>query len=126
GDGRRDLLTHKPDVFASIANYFVVHGWQRGGPVVARATRDAGAADFAADGHDPVYPLAMLAAKGYRPADGQPTADGATLLSLDGDAAKQYWRGSRNFYVIARYSQSPMYALAVHRLARAIGGSAAP
>src|SRR3546814_14666013 len=28
GDGRRDLLDHKPDVFASIANYFVVHGWQ--------------------------------------------------------------------------------------------------
>src|SRR5690606_5175311 len=26
GDGRRDLLTHKPDVFASIANYFVIHG----------------------------------------------------------------------------------------------------
>ena len=46
GDGRRDLLTHKPDVFASIANYFVVHGWQRGAPVVARANRDANAADF--------------------------------------------------------------------------------
>ena len=126
GDGRRDLLTHKPDVFASIANYFVVHGWQRGGPVVARATRDAGAADFAADGHDPVYPLAMLAAKGYRPADGQPTADGATLLSLDGDAGKEYWLGYRNFYVITRYNHSPMYALAVHQLAQAIGDSAAP
>src|SRR3546814_622355 len=88
GDGRRDLLDHKPDVFASIANYFVVHGWQRDGPVVARATRDAGAADFAPDGLDPVYPLAMLAAKGYRPRDGQPTADGATLLSLAGDAGQ--------------------------------------
>ena len=32
-------------MFASIANYFVVHGWQRGGPVVARATRDADAAE---------------------------------------------------------------------------------
>ncbi len=41
-DGRRDLLTHRPDVFASIANYFVVHGWQADGPVVARATLDAG------------------------------------------------------------------------------------
>src|SRR3546814_8599183 len=113
GDGRRDLLDHKPDVFASIANYFVVHGWQRDGPVVARATRDAGAADFAPDGLDPVYPLAMLAAKGYRPRDGQPTADGATLLSLDGDAGKEYWLGYRNFYVISRYNHSPMYSLAV-------------
>ena len=126
GDGRRDLLDHKPDVFASIANYFVVHGWERGGPVVARAARDADAADFAPDGLDPVYPLAMLAAKGYRPQDGQPTAEGATLLSLDGDAGKEYWLGYRNFYVITRYNHSPMYALAVHQLAQAIGDSDAP
>jgi membrane-bound lytic murein transglycosylase B len=126
GDGRRDLLGHKPDVFASIANYFVVHGWQRGGPVVARATRDAGAADFAPDGLDPVYPLPMLAQKGYRPQPGEPTADGATLLSLDEEAGKEYWLGYRNFYVITRYNHSPMYALAVHQLAQAIGGNGAP
>src|SRR4249919_331198 len=42
-DGHRDLINDKQDVFASIANYFVVHGWQRGGAVAARATRDAGA-----------------------------------------------------------------------------------
>src|SRR3546814_15988519 len=76
GDGRRDLLDHKPDVFASLANYFVVHGWQRDGPAVARATRDAGAADFEPDGPAPAYPPAMLAAQGYRPRGGQPTADG--------------------------------------------------
>jgi len=126
GDGRRDLLDHKPDVFASIANYFVVHGWQRGGPVVARATRDAAAADFAPDGLDPVYPLPMLAAKGYAPQPGQPVGEGATLLSLDGDAGKEYWLGYRNFYVISRYNHSPMYSLAVHQLAQAIGDSAAP
>lgn len=126
GDGRRDLLDHKPDVFASIANYFVVHGWQRGGPVVARATRDAAAGDFTPDGLDPVYPLPMLAARGYGPQPGEPTADGATLLSLDGDAGKEYWLGYRNFYVITRYNHSPMYALAVHQLAQAIGGNGAP
>src|SRR4249919_3892752 len=43
GDGKRDLISDKDDVFASIANYFVIHGWQRGGAVAARATRDAGA-----------------------------------------------------------------------------------
>ena len=126
GDGRRDLLDHKPDVFASIANYFVVHGWQRGGPVVARAARDAGAADFAPADLDPVYPLPLLAQKGYRPMAGEPTADGATLLSLDGEAGREYWLGYRNFYVITRYNRSPMYALAVHQLAQAIGGNGAP
>ena len=126
GDGRRELLTHKPDVFASIANYFVVHGWQRDGAVVARATRDAGAADFVPESLDPVYPLASLAARGYRPQPGQPLAEGATLLSLDGDAGKEYWLGYRNFYVITRYNHSPMYALAVHQLAQAIRGNGAP
>ena len=122
GDGRRDLLTHTPDVFASIANYFVVHGWQRGGAVVARATRDADAADFVPDALDPIYPLANLAERGYRPQPGQPLADGATLLSLDGEAGKEYWLGYRNFYVITRYNHSPMYALAVEQLAQAIAG----
>jgi membrane-bound lytic murein transglycosylase B len=126
GDGRRDLLTHLPDVFASIANYFVVHGWQRGGPVVARAMRDPGAADFAPDSLDPVHPLADLAARGYRPLQGEPVAEGATLLSLDGAAGKEYWLGYRNFYVITRYNRSPMYALSVHQLAQAIARPSAP
>jgi membrane-bound lytic murein transglycosylase B len=120
GDGRRDLIGDKADVFASIANYFVVHGWQRGGAVAARASRDPGAADFVPASLDPVYPLAALAQKGYRPQPGQPLAAGATLLTLDGDAGKEYWLGYRNFYVITRYNHSPMYALAVHQLAQAI------
>lgn len=120
GDGRRDLLTHRPDVFASIANYFVVHGWERGSPVVARAVRATDAADFKPETLDPVHPLADLAARGYRPQPGQPQAAGATLLSLDGDAGREYWLGYRNFYVITRYNRSPMYALAVHQLAQAI------
>jgi membrane-bound lytic murein transglycosylase B len=129
GDGRRDLVGDKDDIFASIANYFVVHGWQRGGPVVARATRAAGAGDFVPDALDPVYPLAALAQRGYAPQAGEPTVaadQGATLLAFDGDAGKEYWLGYRNFYVITRYNHSPMYAMAVHQLAQAIraGGPA--
>ena len=120
GDGQRDLLTHLPDVFASIANYFVVHGWERGGPVGARATRAPGAQDFRPDTWDPVYPLAALAERGYLPQPGQPVAEGATLLTLEGDAGPEYWLAYRNFYVITRYNRSPMYSLSVHQLAQAI------
>lgn len=129
GDGRRDLLTHKPDVFASIANYFVLHGWQRGAPVVARAQRAAGAAEFVPDGDpkslEPAYPLAVLAQRGYTPAPGEPQpagaqTPGAVVIGLDGDAGREYWLGYRNFYVISRYNRSPMYSLAVHQLAQAI------
>jgi membrane-bound lytic murein transglycosylase B len=122
GDGRRDLLTHKPDVFASIANYFVIHGWQRGGPVVARADLDPAKAEFLPETVDPVHPLAALAERGYRPRSGEPVAEGATVVNFDGEAGREYWLGYRNFYVITRYNRSPMYALAVHQLAQAIRG----
>jgi membrane-bound lytic murein transglycosylase B len=131
GDGKRDLIGDKDDVFASIANYFVVHGWQRGGPVVARASRDANAGDFIPDSIDPVYPLAALARRGYRPQQGEPVPSdvrqGATLVTLDGEAGKEYWLAYRNFYVITRYNHSPMYAMAVQELAQAIrAGSGVP
>lgn len=120
GDGRRDLLTHLPDVFASIANYFVVHGWERDGAVVARADRAADAEDFVPETVDPIYPLADLARRGFSPRAGEPVAEGATLLTLQGDGGPEYWLAYRNFYVITRYNRSPMYSLSVHQLAQAI------
>jgi membrane-bound lytic murein transglycosylase B len=120
GDGRRDLLTHLPDVFASIANYFVVHGWERGGPVVARASLQPGAEEFRPETLDPVHTLAGLAERGYRPLPGEPEAEGATVLNFQGAAGPEYWIAYRNFYVISRYNRSPMYSLAVHQLAQAI------
>jgi membrane-bound lytic murein transglycosylase B len=125
-DGRRDLLTHKPDVFASVANYFVVHGWERDAPVVARATLDAQQAEFVPETLEPVHPLPALAARGYRPMAGEPVAAGATVVNLDGDAGREYWLGYRNYYVITRYNRSPMYALAVHQLAREIRAGVQP
>lgn len=125
-DGRRDLLTHKPDVFASIANYFVVHGWERDAPVVARAAFDPQQAEFVPENLEPVHPLHALAARGYRPMPGEPVAAGATVVNLDGDAGREYWLGYRNYYVITRYNRSPMYALAVHQLAREIRAGVQP
>ena len=55
-------------MFASIANYFVAHGWQRGAPVAGRADKAADAPDFVPPDPkalDPVYPLALLESKGY-------------------------------------------------------------
>lgn len=126
GDSRRDLLDHTPDVFASIANYFAIHGWQRGGPVVARAALDAGREEFVPETVDPVHPLPALSERGYRPLAGEPQAEGATVLNFEGAAGREHWLGYRNFYVITRYNRSPMYALAVHQLAQAIRAGVEP
>ncbi len=40
GDRQRDLWNDWDDIFASIANYFVEHGWEAGGPVLAETRLD--------------------------------------------------------------------------------------
>jgi len=124
GDGQRDLISSLPDVFASIAHYFIVHGWEHGTPVVARAEKNESAQEFQADGSKPVHSLDELAALGYFPQTGEPLAEPATLLTLQGAAGEEYWLTYRNFYVITRYNRSPMYALSVHQLAQAIRNGA--
>ncbi len=129
GDGKRDLFDDLDDVFASVANYFVKKGgWQRGGPVMQRAVRDAGAADFNADKIELDQTLASLAALGYRPADPalSPTdaAAPATLITLDGANGPEYWIIYNNFKAITRYNGSRLYATAVYQLSRAIAGRA--
>ena len=130
GDGRRDLFTSLPDVFASIANYFVAHGWQRDEPVVALAQAEEGAAPFVPDTLEAKYSLAELGEKGYRPAEALGHDHKATLVTLEGSDGTEHWFGFQNFYTITRYNRSPMYAMAVHQLSREIaagtGVAAAP
>src|SRR5690606_15707221 len=124
GDDRRDLLGDTDDIFASIANYFVDNGWQRGGPVAARADRAAGARELDPESPKPRWTLAELADLGYTPRAGEPRpadpAARATLVTFAGADGREDWIGYRNFYVITRYNHSPMYAMAVNQLAQAI------
>jgi membrane-bound lytic murein transglycosylase B len=129
GDGRVDLFDNLDDVFASVANYFAKKGkWQANAPVMERATRDAGATDFANPGNSVTLDqtLAGLAARGYRPArmryihteNGPPV----TLVTLEGAAGPEYWIVYNNFKAITTYNISRLYATAVYQLAESIAG----
>ena len=130
GDGKRDLFDDLDDVIASVANYFAKKGsWQRGGPVMERAIRDAGAADFANPGNAVTLDqsLAGLQALGYRAADpaavlhldgGQPV----TLITLEGVDGPEYWIVYNNFKAVTTYNISRLYATAVYQLSQAIAG----
>ena len=120
GDGKRDLFGSLPDIFASIANYFVAHGWQSGEPVALPATRADGATEFVPDSMEAKYSLVELAEKGYRPEEAIGHAADATLLGLDGAKGREHWITFKNFYVISRYNRSPLYSLAVYQLSQAI------
>ncbi len=126
GDGRRDLLASRKDAIASVANYFVAHGWKSGTPVFVPAVADTNAVPFVPPDFVARYSLADLASRGYRPA--QPGAPDlpATLLTLEGANGPEYWIGFQNFYVITRYNRSPMYAMAVFQLAQEIAAGASP
>ncbi|MCX7557628.1 lytic murein transglycosylase B [Xanthomonadaceae bacterium JHOS43] len=123
GDGKRDLWNSLPDVFASVANYFKAHKWQRGEPVAVRAVRAEGAEDFKPGSLEARYTLLELADKGYRPAEAIGHAAPATLLTLEGAEGTEYWITFNNFYVISRYNRSPLYSMAVFHLAQAIAGT---
>ena len=125
GNGRRDLFGSLPDVFASVANYFVAHGWKKDEPVVALATQAPGAAPFKPDTLEAKYSLAELGEKGYRPAAAQGHDLAATLVTFEGNDGTEHWLGFRNFYAITRYNRSPMYAMAVYQLSREIAAAPA-
>ncbi|NNC65027.1 MAG: lytic murein transglycosylase B [Gammaproteobacteria bacterium] len=120
-DGRRDLWENWEDVLSSVANYFKVHGWRAGEPVVARATRATGAdSSTPANSMDLNETVASLRARGYEFVTALPEATPVTVLGLDGREGIEYWVGFHNFRVITRYNRSVMYALVAQQLGEAI------
>ncbi len=123
GDGRRDLWTSLPDVFASTAGYLRDVGWRAGEPwgaeVVLPAGFDYEQAELTV--RKPVAEwrrLGVVQAAGTRPLPDQ--ADASILLPAG-------YRGAaflvlNNFRSILRYNNSSSYGLAVAYLSDRIAG----
>jgi membrane-bound lytic murein transglycosylase B len=126
-DGRRDIWTSQPDVFASIGNYLAINGWIAGqtwGRKVmlpketpelteAAALRTAGCR--AVKEMSAPRPLASWQALGVRTADGAalPRAEvSASLLRTDSGTFLVY----PNYEVFLSYNCAHAYAMAVARL----------
>ena len=126
GDGRRDLLGNWDDILASVANYFVAHGWEANQPIAVQGMPDPGRARPNSTNRLKLdRSVASLANDGLRFDVDLPGDTPAALFELDGLQDKEYWVGFRNFYVITRYNHSEMYALAVFQLSEALRGEAA-
>lgn len=121
GDGHRDLWHDPIDAIGSVANFLNAHGWQAQRPIV-RAARVQGTAyrRLLDRGLEPRYSIRQLRRYGVRPQTPVDQSLAAILLELEGREGAQYWLGFNNFYVITRYNHSPLYAMAVTELARAI------
>lgn len=120
GDGRRDIWTSLPDVFASAANYLALSGWQ-GDQTWGREVRLPAGFNSALIDQKAVKSLAHWARLGVRQADGGalPVARlNASLVKPEGGPAFLVYD---NWRVVMKWNRSTFYALAVGHLADQIG-----
>ncbi len=118
GDGKRDIWSDGPDLFASIANYLATSGWHAnetwGRAVILPPGFDRGLASL-----EVAKPAAEWAALGVRRADGTEIAandpPGSVLLPGGGDGPAFLIHD--NFRVLLRWNRSNYFATAVGLLA---------
>ena len=125
GDGVADIWTNADDAIASVANYFLRHGWQPGAPVIVPANYDGDSSEIFAGGLKPEKTVGELAEEGFAPRSATDISLVATPLRLEGSEGFEYWLCLENFYVITRYNHSAMYALSVWQLSQEIESLAA-
>ncbi|MCP3687297.1 MAG: lytic murein transglycosylase B, partial [Gammaproteobacteria bacterium] len=117
GDGQTDLFNNIADVTASIANYFVRHGWEPGQAVARPLTANAGNSVAKLEpGVKTIYKWADFSQHGLASRHHIEDETPVALIKLSQKKHHEYWAGLNNFYVITRYNHSELYAMAVYQL----------
>ena len=121
GDGAVDIWENMTDAIGSVANYFKVHGWRKGEPVAVRGrvSSDYNQA-IVNTSLKPQDSIDKLHHQGFIPTTMLAGGQLATAMRLQGAQGPEFWLGLHNFYVITRYNQSKLYAMAVWQLSQAI------
>lgn len=129
GDGTRDIWNSVPDSLASIANYLVKSGWQKGRDWGFEITIPQGVS-CAQEGPDRAKPVSAWAAEGLSRIAGKPfprseAGEPAMMLVPAGTYGPEFLV-TPNFYVFKEYNNSDLYALFIGNLADRIasGGGA--
>lgn len=116
GDGHKDIWKSKPDVFASIANYMKINGWQTGEPWAVYVKLPAHF-DPSLEGKSVVKPVTEWQALGVRTENGAvlpyPNLQASIVQPNGGPVFLAY----PNYKMILRYNNSIYYAGAVGYLA---------
>ena len=129
GDGKRDIWNSVPDTLASIANYLVKSGWQRGRDWGFEISIPDGVS-CAQEGPDRAQPVSAWASEGLTRISGKAFPSGeikqdAMMLVPAGTFGPEFLV-TPNFYVIKEYNNSDLYALFIGNLAdRISSGSGA-
>lgn len=116
GDGRKDIWTSKPDVFASIANYMKKNGWQTGEPWAVYVKLPANF-DMNLEGKSIVKPASEWNAMGVRLLNGEPLPHQHLQASIVQPNGGPVFLAYPNYKMILRYNNSIYYAGAIGYLA---------
>lgn len=126
GDGREDIWTTLPDVFASAANFLADVGWQ-GTQTWGREVRLPADFDWPSAGLQTRKPIAEWQAAGVRRADGRdlPRADMEGSIVLPAGHRGPAFLVYDNFRATMVWNRSVLYAIAIGHLADRIAGKGA-
>jgi membrane-bound lytic murein transglycosylase B len=118
-DGKIDIWENAADAIGSVANYFKVHGWEKGKPITLKANVSGNNIDeVLGKSLEPDKTIGEL--MDYGISTNISIADNikAKLLMYELEKSEEYWLGLKNFYVITRYNHSALYAMAVFQLSQ--------
>lgn len=115
-DGRKNIWSSQPDVFASIANYMKKNGWQTGEPWAIQV-RLPSSFDDQLIGKTIIKPVSEWQALGVRTLDGQPLPYSQLKASLVHPNEGPVFLAFPNYKMILKYNNSIYYAGAVGYLA---------
>ncbi|MGE3920076.1 MAG: lytic murein transglycosylase B [Gammaproteobacteria bacterium] len=127
-DKPANIFSNYNDAILSTANFLMQHGWERNRVIATPAKITGWRFNSVAklDSRKPQQPqmsLAQFKAHGITPAGALNPKDLAYFMILDGQSGPEYWLGLQNFYVITRYNNSDLYAMAVYQFGNAIESS---
>ena len=121
-----NLSTNMADAIASVANFLVEHGWQRGLPAYAPVKLPASADKLVDGGLKPTLDWPQLQAAGATLAPGAKEAPwmraalGVIDLPEESAGTVELRVATQNFFTITLYNRSYFYAASVTDLARAL------
>ena len=120
-DGHRDIWENPADAIASVANYFAKHHWRKDEAIVFPAVAEGEQwKKLVSKGLKPDQTVADLKCHAVYAPDHLADETAVKLLSFEQTNGENLWVAMHNFYVITRYNHSPLYAMAVYQLSRAI------
>jgi membrane-bound lytic murein transglycosylase B len=118
-----DLFNNPADIAYSIGYFLKEHGWKPESPIVTRAFIKPDSKDLSIDYNSskvlkPQTPLSALNQKGILSETDYPKDLLASVVVLPTTHAHETWIAFNNFYVLTRYNNSALYAMAVYQLSK--------